>query len=119
MPVAVIPAGAGGARRERVAATIMGRHVRCSFFMSAIDFGRDMESVPVNHLAFAGIVPNVDDHRLAFGRAQERPRHLAVVPQRLDGPPGRKVESDFANVKGDIGVGLSRKARRLTRARFR
>jgi hypothetical protein len=69
MTMAVIPASPGGTSRERVPAMFVGRDVRRAFLVSAVDIGRYVKPVPVNHLAFPGVVPHVDDHRLALLRA--------------------------------------------------
>jgi hypothetical protein len=76
---------------------IQALHHGRSFFVGSVNFGRDLESVPVNHLGHFGLVDDVHGHRLAFGHAKQRTGRLPVVRQRPDESTGRDLEIDFTD----------------------
>jgi hypothetical protein len=69
MNVAVIPAGARGARDEGISAHSAGRHDRRAFFLGTIHFGRNEQAVPVNHFRNFGFVEYVYGDGLALAHA--------------------------------------------------
>ena len=58
--VGVIPARAGGRRRELVAPAAVRRHGRRAFFLGAVDLRRNEQTVPVHLLRHVGVVDDID-----------------------------------------------------------
>ena len=113
--VGVVPASARGTCGEGEAAAIEPLHHRRALFVSAIDFGRDVEAVPVDHLRPAGFVDHVDDYGLALGHSQRGSGNPTVVRQRLDGVAAADIGIDFTDAQRDVGGGIGREASRRRR----
>src|ERR1051326_3629 len=108
MTMTVIPASPGRGGCKRITAMFMGRDVGRTLLVSAVHLGGNVESMPMDHLVFTRVVPNLDRQRLAFVGTQKRARHLAVVCHGLDGSPRPEFPSDFADVKRYVGLAFVR-----------
>ena len=69
--VRVIPARAGRARGELIAAAAARRDHRRAFLLGAVHVGRNEQAVPVNELGDVGVVDDVHGDGHALAHAQE------------------------------------------------
>lgn len=112
----VIPARSEWLRREHVAAAIAPLHHGRAFLMRSVHFGRDEESVPVNHFRFVSFVEDVHRDGLAFRHAQQRGGGLAVVDRGFHREFWPQFEIDFGNSNQVIGQCRRNRAAGLRRA---
>ena len=77
--VRVIPARAGRARRELIAAAAMRGDRRRALLFYAVDFGWDRNAVPVDQFRYICVVDDIDGDGLALTHAQDRAGRGAVV----------------------------------------
>ena len=75
----MVKAKARGLRHKGQSAHFVWRNEGRAFLRCAVDVARNHLTVPVDEFRRVGVVVNVDNHALAFFKAQERTRKLAVV----------------------------------------
>jgi hypothetical protein len=61
----------------------------------------------MDQFAIPGFVKDIHDQGLAFGRSEQRPRHLAVVGNGFHRMAWSELQRDFADPQGNIGGGFN------------
>src|ERR1700758_3166560 len=98
----VIPAEAGRLRRKCVASVTAARDERSPLFDRAVDLRWQNEAMPMDHLAVAGLIVNIDSDRMALLHTKQWARYLAVVGNCLDGSTRGNVKLVGSDVDGVV-----------------
>ena len=101
--VGVVPAGAGGARGELIAAAALWRDEGCGFLFDPVDFGGDEQAVPVDEFGDVGGVDDVDGDGLALAHAQDGAGRGAVVADGAEDAFGGELDGDGGDAEGVVG----------------
>jgi hypothetical protein len=72
-------------------------HHGCSLFVGSVNVGRNLESVPMNHLGLFGLIDDIHGDGFSFGHPEQWAGRLPVVGRRFDESARRYFQIDLTD----------------------